>query len=121
MEATVIAKLIEASPYLGFILLFLWFESKREDKRIANAAALETRREEHEKKMQEKELQHARDINQLWALHFQNIANEIKAGNQLLVEKLEEHEKQSAERYERIGVTQNLLKAAASASERSKR
>jgi hypothetical protein len=113
MEATVIAKLIEASPYLGFILLFLWFESKREDKRIVGAAALETRREEHEKKMQERDLQHARDINQLWALHFQNIANEIKAGNQALIDKLEEHDKNSEERYERMAVTKELLKAAA--------
>jgi hypothetical protein len=112
IETTVIAKLIEASPYLGFILLFLWYEAKREDKRIAGAAALETRREEHEKKMQEKELQHARDINQLWALHFQNIANEIKAGNQALIEKLEEHDKSSADRYERIGITKDLLKMA---------
>ena len=121
MEASVIAKIIEASPYLGFILLFLWFESKREDKRIAGASALETRREEHEKKMQEKELQHARDINQLWALHFQNIANEIKAGNQALIDKLEEHDKNTAEHYERIGVTQNLLKAAAAAAEKNRR
>jgi hypothetical protein len=112
MEATVIAKLIEASPYLGFILLFLWFEMKREDKRIAGATALETRREEHEKKMQDKELQHARDINQLWALHFQNIANEIKAGNQAMIEKLQEHDEASAERYERLAITKELFKAA---------
>jgi hypothetical protein len=112
MEAAVLAKIIEASPYLGFILLFLWFEMKREDKRIAGAAALETRRETHEKEMQNKELQHARDINQLWALHFQTIANEIKAGNQALIEKLEEHDQASAGRYERLGITRDLLKIA---------
>lgn len=112
MESAVLAKIIEASPYLGFILIWLWFESKREDKRITGAAELETRREEHEKKMQEKELQHQRDINQLWALHFQNIVNEIKAGNQALIQKLEEHDRASAERYERMGITKEMLKMA---------
>jgi hypothetical protein len=120
MEAAVLTKIIEASPYLGFILLFMWFEAKREDKRITNATALETRREEHEKKMQERDLQHARDINQLWALHFQKIANEIKAGNQALIDKLQEHDEASAERYERLAITKDLWKMAAQ-QEKSKR
>lgn len=112
MEASVIAKIIEASPYLGFVLLFIWFEAKREDKRIMNAAALESRREAHEKAMQEKQLQHDRDVNNLWASYIQQIVDEIKLGNVALIEKLEEHDKASEKRYERLGVTRDLFKAA---------
>src|SRR5690349_1694225 len=112
MEASVIAKLIEASPFLGFILLFLWYEAKRDDKRVENAEKLETRRENHEKAMQEKQLKHDNDVNSLWAAYIQQIVNEIKVGNQALLEKMEEHDTADGERYKRLEITQNLFKAA---------
>lgn len=108
----IIAKIVEASPYLGFILLFMWFESKREDKRIENAAILETRREVHEKAMQERILQHDREINTLWAGYIQQIVEEIKVGNRTLLGKLDEHEEDNKERYKRMEITMNLFKAA---------
>lgn len=120
---TIIAKLIEASPYLAFLLIYMYLESKREDKRIQqqsaeearrveNAAALETRREKHEKEMQEKDLQHSRDVNNLMAGYIQQMVNEIKVGNVAIINKLQEHEEASEKRYERMGITKDLLKAA---------
>jgi hypothetical protein len=112
MEATVISKIIEASPYLGFVLLFMWFEARREDKRITNAAALESRRENHERLMQERQIKHDNEINTLWAGYIQSIVAEIKAGNTALINKLEEHDSASSKRYERLGITGDLLKIA---------
>lgn len=112
MEATVITKLIEASPYLAFVLLFIWFDSKREEKRTENAAALETRREAHEKEMQEKQFKHDSDTLSLWASFNQQLVSEIKLSHKAIMDKLDEHERESEERYERMGVTKDLLKAA---------
>jgi len=126
---TILLKIIEASPYLGFVLLFIWFEARREERRqqavieqekrrVENAAALEARRETHEMQMQTRQLEQDRTINQLWASYIQQIVNEIKAGNTAIIQKITEHEEESTERYERMGITKDLLKAA---SEKTRR
>jgi hypothetical protein len=109
----VIGKLIEASPYLGFVLLFIWLEIKREEKRVENAAALETRREIHEKGMLERQLQQDRNINELWASYIQQLVNEIKLSHAAIIRAVEEHEKESEDRYEKMSITKDLFKAAA--------
>lgn len=112
IETNVLIKIIEASPYLGFVLLFIWFESRREEKRVENAAKLESRREEHEKAMQDKQLQHDRDAHSLWAAYIQQIVNEIKSGNIAILEKMDDHDKNDEERYKRLDITKDLFKAA---------
>lgn len=109
---TVLVKIVDASPYLGFVLLFIWFEYIREQKRIAGAEALETRREAHEKAMQEKQLQHDRDINTLWSAYIQEMVNEIKNSHTDILRMLEEHEFESEKRYERMGITKDLINRA---------
>jgi hypothetical protein len=118
IETSVLIEILKASPYLGFILLFIWFEAGREEKRVKNAESLETRRENHEKLMQEKQLQHERDMNTLWAGYIQELVDGIEKSHQELMKRLDEHEKKSDDRYDRIGITKDLLKAAA---ERTKR
>jgi hypothetical protein len=118
IDVAIISELIKASPYLAFILLFLWVEAKREDRRVLNAKALEDRRETHEKEMQARQLQQDRDINNLWASYIQQIVDEIKTSNRAIMQRIDEHEKESEDRYERIGITKDLLKAA---SERTRR
>lgn len=112
IDIAIISEIIKASPYLAFILLFLWVEAKREEKRVENAKALEDRREAHEKDMQARQLQQDRDINTLWAGYINQIVEEIKASNRAIMQRLDEHEKESQDRYERIGITKDLLKAA---------
>ena len=36
ITAEVWAKIVEASPYLAFVLLYIYFSAKQEDKRIDN-------------------------------------------------------------------------------------
>lgn len=109
---SIILKFIEASPYLAFVLAFIWFEARREEKRVANAAALETRREAHEKAMQEKQLQHDRDTHTLWASYINQLVNEVKASNQAIIEKMDEHDQRDADRYEKLGITKDLFSRA---------
>jgi hypothetical protein len=111
MEASVITKIIEASPYLGFILLFMWFEAKREDKRTANAEELETRREKHEKELEEKREAHDRDINNMWASYIKSILDQQNEMSKALMDTIVEHEESSQQRYERLGITQELINA----------
>lgn len=111
MEASVIAKIIEASPYLGFILLFMWFEAKREDKRIANAAELETRREKHEIEIEDKREAHDRDINNMWAGYIKTLIDQQSLTSKALMDTITAHEESSQERYDRLGITQELIDA----------
>src|SRR5512139_1209939 len=101
----VIIKIVDASPYLGFVLLFMWFEYVREQKRVQNAAELETRRENHEKAMQDKQLQHQRDINTLWSAYIQEMVNEIKKSHADILQVIQQHETESEKRYDRMGIT----------------
>jgi len=108
----VISKIIEASPYLGFVILYILLDAKREERRITNATTLESRREVHEKDMQDRQIKHSDDVLQLYAAFNQQLISEIKLSHNAIMNKLAEHERESEERYERMGITKDLLRAA---------
>ena len=108
--AEIIGKLIEASPYLAFLLIYMWLEERKYQKRVENATTLESRRETHEKEMEARRLAHEKDMNTLWASYIQQLVNEIKTSHQILMNKLDEHEEESEKRYSKIGLTQDILK-----------
>jgi hypothetical protein len=97
----ILLKFIDASPFLAFLLVYIWIDSKREDKRVANASSLETRRENHE-----------REMNNMWAQHIKSITDQIATSHQVIMSKLADHDKESQERYERMNITKDLIKAA---------
>ena len=115
---SIIGEIVKASPYLGFILLFIWFEAYREDKRIANATALETRREEHENVMQEKQIKHDNEVLTLFASFNQQLIQEIKSSHGVIMSKIDKLDEETEKRYARLSVTQDLLKAAAAQAKR---
>ena len=108
----ILTKLGEASPYLLFVILYIILDHRREERRTANAAALEERREAHEKEMQERQIRHDTDVLQVWAGFNQNLVEEIKSSHAAIMQKLDEHENESEKRYERMGITKDLMKAA---------
>ena len=119
----VISKIIEASPYLGFVILYILLDARREERRTtgatalenrreAGAAALESQRESHEKTMQDRQIKHSDDVLQLYASFNQQLINEIKLSHNAIMNKLAEHEQESEDRYERMGITKDLLRAA---------
>lgn len=83
---------------LGIVWLFQTNESKREEQRIANAKERETERRNYELQVQS-----------MWASHIKTIVDKIEVGNDKIVNALLEHEKASRERYEKMGITNDLL------------
>lgn len=123
-----LSKLGEAIPYavlyVVIVLIMLNAEDKRDEKRVTNATALENKREAHEKAMQDKQLQHERDLNTLWAIQqketvtqmmttVQDFQQQVIASNTKVIERMDAFDEKDEERYKRLGVTQDLLKAAA--------
>jgi len=49
---------------------------------------------------------------QLYASFNQQLISEIKLSHRAIMDKLTEHEDESEKRYERMGITKDLLKAA---------
>jgi hypothetical protein len=115
---TILVKLVDASPLLVFFLLLVYLEYLRDQQRIKNATALEDRREVHEKAMQDKQIKHDTEVVSLYAAFNQELVKEIRLSHEAIKASLDEHEKESEERYKRLGITKDLLKAAA---ERTKR
>lgn len=109
---SVISEIVKASPYLGFVLLFIWFDAQREEKRIKNATEAAVRREQHENVMQDRQIKHDDDVIQLYASFNQQLVQEIKLSHQAIMTRLTEHEEESEKRYQRMGITKDLLKAA---------
>jgi hypothetical protein len=109
----VITKLIEASPYLGFVILYILLDAKREERRTHNAAELESRREEHEQAMQDRQIKHDNEVLQLYASFNQQLVVEIKLSHQAIMSKVQDFDERTEKRLDRLGITQDLLKAAA--------
>lgn len=106
-----ITEIIKVSPYLGFVLMYMVFEARREDKRTENAKALEDRREAHDIALEEKREEHDREMNNMWANSIKMIVESIQSSNKALMDALAAHDKASEERYEKIGNTKELMKA----------
>lgn len=108
-----LAELIRQSPIaaalLGAVYLFLRREREAEEIRVRNAEALENKRQAHE-------LQ----VNAMWASYIKNIVDTISISNEKIVNALAAHERASEERYDRLGVTQDLIDAVKAAATNAK-
>jgi hypothetical protein len=104
MGDTIYIELIKQAPYIAALIvlvaIFLWTEDRRESKRVQNATELENRRELHE-----------REINNMWANSIRMIIDQQNQTSQAIMAALKEHDKASQERYERIGITNDLIQA----------
>jgi hypothetical protein len=103
-DSTIYIELIKQAPYIAALILlvgiFLWTEDRRETKRIANAKELEDRREAHD-----------REINNMWANSIKMITEQQNRTSEALMTALKEHDRASQERYEKIGITNDLIQA----------
>lgn len=93
-----IKELPVAAALILIVYLFLSNDNKREQQRIENAKAMEAERKNHE--MQ---------INAMWAQHIKMLVDNQTEGNTTIVKALTEHELNSQRRYERMGITKDLL------------
>jgi predicted hydrolase (HD superfamily) len=100
-----IVSLIEGAPWAAALILtiylFLRAEQMREERRDANA-----KEKAQEDRAHDLALYHMRDN------HISVIVAKMEAVYQLIAKSLDEHEKADAERYKKIGITQDLLRIA---------
>lgn len=90
-----------AAAMIYIVMLFLNAENKRAQQHIENAKIVEQQRKEHD-------LQ----ISNMWATSFKQLVEQVNIGQQAIANALSEHEQASRERYERMGITDDLLKLA---------
>ena len=83
------------------VYLFLSTENKREQQRIENAKSIEQERKQHDL-----------NIMNMWAGNFRQLVEQVNLGQREIAKVLSEHEKASKERYEKMGITGDLLDAA---------
>lgn len=91
---------------VGLAIIFIVYlfqnnENKREQQRIDNAKTMEQERKAHE-------LQ----LNNMWATAFKNLIDEIKSGQKAIADALATHDSAERERYERMGITKDLVDVA---------
>lgn len=96
------AKQVPVGLAMIFIVyMFLTNENKREEQRTALAKDREQERRNYEIQ-----------INSMWASNIKAIIDQINTGNDKIVNALVDHEKMSKERYDKMGITGDLLDAA---------
>lgn len=115
MEATVWSELIKQAPwaaaYILTVYMFLQFISRSEDKRMQHEKDLEDKRIAAAKEREKERRDHELIISNMQAQNMKQILEAQEKNNEVIATTLAEHEKASRERYERIGITKDLITA----------
>lgn len=83
------------------VYLFLTTDNKREQQRIENAKERATEQRAYDMQVQN-----------MWASNIKAIIEKVDGGQRMIADALNEHERASRERYEKMGITDDLLQAA---------
>jgi len=89
-----------AVAVIGMAYLFLKAEKEREERRVVNAKEMEKERRDHELM-----------INNMWATYIKTLVDKQNETYLAIAGALESHEEASKDRYERMGITKELLQA----------
>lgn len=115
MDSTVYIELIKQAPYVAaliiLVFIFLWAEDRRESTQMKNAKELEETRTKNAKDLEDKREAHEREINNMWANSIKMIVEQQQQAHQVIMSALREHDKASQERYDKIGITNDLIAA----------
>lgn len=108
--------LAKQAPYMvlmvAIVYMFLRFIEQWETRRAADAKKLEEERTNNAKQLEEMRQKHDSEINAMWASAIKTLVDEQNKTAKAISEALAEHEKASRDRYERMGITKELLVAA---------
>lgn len=108
-----LAKQVPAAlAVMGVVWLFLRYMESQELKRSANAKEIGETYRAHEIHIQNISRGRDLEMNNLWASTVKNIMQNQDVSAQAIVSALATLEKNITESYEKLGVTQDLLKAA---------
>lgn len=108
-------KFIEQAPwaaaYIFTVYMFLNFISKSEDKRMEHEKALEDKRIDAAKEREKERREHEATIANMQAQNMKQLLERQEATFETIAQALSEHEKASKERYDRMGITKDLIAA----------
>lgn len=97
-------KFIEQAPWAAAIILtvymFLKYLKEQEAARALNAAAMAKERREHEL-----------EINNMWAVNIKTMIEKQDDTFTAIATALAQHERSSQDRYDKIGITKDLIRA----------
>lgn len=98
-------EMAKASPIglamIAIVYIFVTNENKREQQRIENAKERATEQRAFDAQVQN-----------MWANHIKGLIDKVDEGQKMIATALNEHERSSRERYEKMGITDDLLQAA---------
>lgn len=98
-------EMAKASPIglamIAIVYIFVTNENKREQQRIENAKERAAEQRAFDSQVQS-----------MWANHIKGLIDKVDEGQKMIATALNEHERSSRERYEKMGITDDLLQAA---------
>lgn len=116
MDSGLLGKLGEQAPYLVIILLlvylFLNYIGKLDDKRMAFDKDMEKTRTENAKERERERREHELTLANMQAQNMKQLIDNISQTMKNVADALAEHERASQIRYEKMGITDDLLSAA---------
>lgn len=115
---------LKQAPSLAILAFVVWqfltFLSRQEDKRYTHEKELEAERSNNERSIEDSRQKYNSETNSMWASHVRTLTESTERLAKTIAEALSDHEKASQERYEKMGITKDLLDAAL-ARERERR
>lgn len=108
-----VAKQIPSAVILfGVIVVFLNYLQKEAAASRAHDKDMETLRINAAKEREAERRTHESDMNNMWAVNIKNIVERQEQTSKMIADALDRHEVASKERYDKMGITQDLLDAA---------
>jgi len=115
MDPSIFIEIGKQAPYIVALIvlvsLFLITDERREAKRLQNTRELEDNRVKNATELENKREAHERDINNMWAQSIKMIVDQQERAHQTMMAALKEHDKASQDRYDRLGITNDLIQA----------
>jgi len=127
MSDSVLLEIAKQIPFavilFGVIVVFLKYLERQTDKNLAHEKEMEAMRIAAAKERNADQREFDAETRNLWAVNFKNIVDRQEQMFQMLGERMKEtaniyaaalddHDRKSEERYEKMGITQDLLQAA---------
>jgi hypothetical protein len=91
--------------------IFMWDGARREAARLKTDKEMEELRVKNATELEDRRETHEREINNMWANSIKMLLDQQDRAHQVMMSALKEHDKASQERYDRLGITNELIQA----------
>jgi hypothetical protein len=115
MDSTIYIELIKQAPYIAALIvlvgIFIWDGNRREASRSQSDRDMENLRTKNATELEDRREKHEREINNMWANSIKMLIDQQDKAHQVMMSAIKEHDRASQERYDRIGITNDLIQA----------